>query len=97
MRNPKIIELANSLVEASVRCLTSGEFARLDPTLRSRGIRGMPHGAKGEEEVWNEFATTGKTSFTKRKLLAERTGTPLEKVAEIDVSELPAEGLDASG
>lgn len=31
-------------------------FARLDPTLQARGIRGMGHGAKGEEEVWQAFA-----------------------------------------
>ena len=30
-------------------------FARLDPTLKARNISGLTRGAKGEEEVWNEF------------------------------------------
>lgn len=30
-------------------------FARLDPDLQKRNISGLKQGAKGEEEVWNEF------------------------------------------
>lgn len=96
MRNPKVIELAK-LLGRSVGAVSYklANFARLDPTLRSRGIRGMAHGAKGEEEVWRQFATNGeKLVFESEKLLAERTGRRLEEVAEIDESELPAEGLD---
>ena len=96
MRNPKIIELAE-ILGRSVGAVSYrlANFARLDPTLQSRGIRGMVHGAKGEEEVWQEFAADGeKLAYESEKLLAERTGRPLEEVAEIDESELPAEGLD---
>ena len=96
MRNPKIIELAE-LLHRSVGAVSYklANFARLDPTLQSRGIRGLAHGAKGEEEIWREFATNGeKFAYESEKLLAERTGTPLEQLAGIEESELPAEGID---
>ena len=96
MRNPKIIELADLLHRsAGAVSYKLANFARLDPTLQSRGIRGLAHGAKGEEEIWQEFATNGeKLAYESEKLLAERTGTPIERLAEIEESELPAEGVD---
>lgn len=96
MRNPKIIELAE-LLGRSVGAVSYklANFARLDPALQSRGIRGMAHGAKGEQAVWQEFAANGeKLAYESEKLLAERKGTSLVQVAEIDESELPVEGLD---
>src|SRR6267142_2006807 len=56
MGNPDVIRLAKLLgrtVGAVSYKLTN--FARLDPALQARGIRGHEHGAKGEEEVWYEF------------------------------------------
>ena len=96
MRNPKVIALAE-LVGRSVGAVSYklANFARLDPKLQARGIRGMAHGAKGEREVWNEFAANGEQlAYESEKLLAERTGMPLTQLAEIDESDLPAEGLD---
>jgi putative restriction endonuclease len=95
-RNPKIIQLAELLGRsAGAVSYKLANFARLDPTLQSRGIRGMAHGAKCEEEVWQEFAANGeRLAYESEKLLAERTGTSLEQLAEIDESELPAEGLE---
>src|SRR5258708_25418823 len=56
MRNPRVIELAGLLgrTKGSVSRKLSN-FARLDPALQARGIRGLAHGAKGEEEVSREF------------------------------------------
>jgi len=56
MRNPKVIELAAVLGRSagSVSYKLSN-FARLDPALQARGIRGSQHGAKGEEAIWDEF------------------------------------------
>jgi putative restriction endonuclease len=96
MRNPKIIELAE-LLGRSVGAVSYklANFARLDPALQSRGIRGMAHGAKGEQAIWQEFAANGeKLAYESEKLLAKRTGTSLAQLAEIDENELPAEGLD---
>jgi putative restriction endonuclease len=35
--------------------LKLANFARLDPVLQARDIRGLEHGSKGEVEVWREF------------------------------------------
>ena len=57
MNNPRIVELARILGrKVGSVSLKLSNFARLDPALQARGIRGMKHGAKGEEEVWHEFA-----------------------------------------
>jgi putative restriction endonuclease len=57
MNNPRIIELARILGrKVGSVSLKLSNFARLDPALQARGIRGMSHGAKGEKEIWHEFA-----------------------------------------
>jgi putative restriction endonuclease len=66
-----------------------------DPTLRARGIQGSPHGAKGEEEVWREFADHPEAlAYESERLLAERLGKPIEEVADIDTKDLPAAGTE---
>lgn len=54
--NPDVVNLAALLgrTPGSV-ALKLVNFARLDPSLKNRGIGGMSHGAKGEEATWNEF------------------------------------------
>src|ERR1043165_629362 len=51
IRNPKVIELAKlhprSVGAASWKL---ANFARLDPALKARGIKGARRGAKGEEK-----------------------------------------------
>ena len=83
MRNPKVIELAALLGRStgSVSYKLSN-FARLDPSLRARGIRGSQHGAKGEEGVWTECAEAPeRLVFESARLLAERLGLNVEQVA----------------
>ena len=96
MRNPRIIELAG-LLGRSVGSVSYklANFARLDPALQARGIRGMPRGAKGEEEVWMEFASHPEALvFESERLLATRIGKPIEQVAEVDTRDLPAAGIE---
>ncbi len=96
MRNPRIIELA-SLIGRSVGAVSYklSNFARLDPALQARGIRGSEHGAKGEEEVWREFLERPEAlAYKSERLLAERLGKPIEEVANIDTRDLPAEGIE---
>lgn len=96
MRNPKVIELA-ALLGRKVGSVSYklANFARLDPALQARGIRGMPRGAKGEEAVWNEFTDKPELlAFESERLLASRLGRSIEEVAEIDVGDLPPEGRD---
>ena len=60
--NPQIMELAKMLgrTPGSVSMKLSN-FARHDPELKARGIKGLSRGAKGEEEVWAEFENDSET------------------------------------
>jgi putative restriction endonuclease len=96
MRNPKIQELAK-LLGRSVGSVSYKltNFARLDPVLQARGIRGNEHGSKGEEEVWNEFVHNPEAlAYESERLLAERLGKRVEDVAEIDERDLPPPGME---
>ena len=60
-RNPKIRELAQILGRtAGAVALKLANFARLDPFLQQRGVKGLSHGAKGEEAVWRHLQRTPK-------------------------------------
>lgn len=96
MRNPKVIELA-TLLGRSVGSVSYKltNFARLDPALHARGVHGHTHGAKGEEEVWEEFVDHPEAlAFESERLLAERLGKRVEEVAEIDERDLPRSGVE---
>ena len=96
IRNPLVIELAHLIGRTpSAVSRKLANFARLDPALQARGIRGLSHGAHGEEEVWNEFAAHPESlAFESEQLLAQRVHRPIEEVAEIDTRDLPAEGIE---
>lgn len=95
-RAPEVIELAKFLQRTpSSVAMKLNNMARLDPELKARGIKGLSRGAKGEEEVWNEFeANPESLAFESERLLAQFTGRKLEEIAEIDERELPKEGLE---
>lgn len=94
MRNPKVIELA-ALLGRPVGSVSYklANFARHDPALQARGIRGSPHGAKGEEDVWRDFTEHPEAlAYESMRLLADRLNRPVERVAEIEESDLPPVG-----
>ena len=96
MHNPHVGQLAR-LLKRSVGSvsLKLSNFARLDPALQARGIRGMSHGAKGEVEIWREFAEHPETlAFESERLLAVRLGRPIEQVADVDTGDLPPAGRE---
>jgi putative restriction endonuclease len=93
---PKVQELSR-LVGRSVGAasLKLANFARLDPALKKRGIKGLAHGAKGEEEVWNEFASNPEgLALESERLVAQRTGKSVEATAEIEIDDLPEAGIE---
>jgi len=94
--NPQIIALAKVLGRTpGAISLKLTNFARLDPELQARGIKGMQHGSKGEPAIWQEFDNDPETlAFESERLLAQFTGRKLEEIAEIDENELPKEGLE---
>jgi putative restriction endonuclease len=55
-RNPAVIELSLLIGRTpSAIAWKLANFARLDPTLRERGIKGAGHGSEREIEIWQEF------------------------------------------
>lgn len=95
-RNPRLIELAALLgrTPSSISYKLSN-FARLDPALQARGIAGMTHGAKGEEDIWRAFGEDAEAvAFESERLLSRRRKKPLEVSADIDDRDLPADGKE---
>jgi putative restriction endonuclease len=95
-KTPEIISLAKILGRTpSAVALKLANFARLDPTLKERGIAGASHGSKLDIVVWDEFiGDLEKLSFESEVLLAERTGKQVEEVAGIYTLDLPREGRE---
>lgn len=96
IRNPKIQELAK-ILGRSVGSVSYklANFSRLDPSLHQRGIRGLEHGAKGEEEVWREFTERPEAlAYESQHLLAERLGTSVEEVGQVETDDLPMNGKE---
>jgi putative restriction endonuclease len=89
----RLAKLVGRSVGAASRKLAN--FARLDPVLKQRGIKGLTHGAKGEEEVWNEFAKDPeRLALESEKLVAARLGKSVEATAEIETDDLPEAGIE---
>lgn len=67
-----------------------GNIGRLDPDLRNKGITGLVHGAKLEEEVWNEFSgNPEKLAFESEKIIARLQNRTIEENLNINLDELP--------
>jgi putative restriction endonuclease len=93
---PPIKELALVLgrTNGSV-AMKMANFARLDPALQARNVSGLKRGAKGEEDVWNEFTNNWENlAFESERILAYRTGTPIEVLAELPDDEILLEGKE---
>ena len=73
IRNPEIKALARALgrTPSSVSWKLAN-FARLDPALQKRQIRGAAHGAKAEKEIWNDFSDNWDSlAYESQQLLAK--------------------------
>lgn len=94
--NPAVIALANVLgrTPASLSWKLAN-FARLDPALQARGIKGASHGSKGEVEVWEEFNNNWDSlAFESERLLADLTHQSVEEMNGLNLDELPKEGSE---
>jgi putative restriction endonuclease len=94
--NPAIIALAGML-ERTPAALSwkLANFARLDPALQARGIKGASHGSKGEVEVWQEFNNNWDSlAFESERLLANLTHQSVEEMTGLNEDELPKDGLE---
>lgn len=65
--------------------LKLGNFASFDPTLRARGVKGLPNTSKLDGEIWNEFYNHWDVALIEsEKLLAKKKHTTIEKLNCID-------------
>lgn len=89
--NPIVIKYANMLGRTpSALNMKIGNIGRLDPDLKEKGISGLSHGAKMEEEVWKEFYDNPeKLAYESEKLIAELSKVPIEKISGIKIDDLP--------
>ena len=93
---PEVIELANLIGRTpSAVAFKLVNFARLDPELQKRGVKGMSHGSNAEEPIWNEFHNNwNDLAYESELILAKYKKQPLEEVAEIETFDLPREGKE---
>ncbi len=67
-----------------------GNFGRFDPNLRAKGITGLEHGSKEEENIWNEFWNNPEMlAYESERLFAQRAGKSIEDYVSLDIHTLP--------
>jgi len=86
--NKAIKELAEIIGRSNnAVAIKLANFARLDPALQARDVKGMSHGGHGEELVWEEFNSDWEQlGFESELIKAKYNGIQLE--SEIDTSDL---------
>lgn len=95
-RNPVVIALADVLGRTPGSLSWKlANFARFDPALQARGIKGASHGSKGESEVWEEFNNNWDSlAFESERLLAKLTKQSVEELNGLKEDDLPKGGLE---
>lgn len=67
-----------------------GNIGRLDPDLRAKGVTGLAHGAKLEQDIWDEFYDDPeRLSYESEKLIAKFSGQNIAVSASQQTSKLP--------
>ncbi|MFT5883062.1 MAG: putative restriction endonuclease [Crocinitomicaceae bacterium] len=94
--NPELIELAKLIGRSpSSVGMKFGNFARLDPALKSRGISGLSNGAKGEVDIWEEFHISPENlAFESEVLRAKLLKTEVKISVGIEINDLPRKGIE---
>lgn len=89
--HPMIIKYANILGRSpSALNMKVGNIGRLDSTLKKQGITGLLHGAKMEEDVWNEFYGNPELlAFESEKIIAQLSNQSIEVSSGIKTDDLP--------
>jgi putative restriction endonuclease len=88
-RNPEIISLAKTLGRTpSALSWKLANFARLDPSIKSRNLSGAAHGGSLEKEIWQEFNSDwDRLAFESEKLRFMFAGKSLEELGNEDLPE----------
>jgi putative restriction endonuclease len=95
-KHPEIINLSGLINRTpSAVALKLVNFVRLDPSLQSRKISGMKHGAKADEKIWNDYyGKLDKLAFDSESIIACFENKPIEISSGIEIMDLPKEGKE---
>ncbi len=94
-QNPDIIRLAQKLGRTpSSVSMKACNFARLDPLHQARGIVGLIHGAKLEEQIWREFHADSESIANEAEAAYEQLVTS-DKPIDLDALEKPTGPTEA--
>lgn len=95
--HPMIVKYASILGRSpSALNMKIGNIGRLDPDLKERNITGLVHGAKMEEDVWNEFyGNPERLAFESEKIIAKLSNKSIEDSTAIQIFDLP-KGVERS-
>jgi putative restriction endonuclease len=89
--HPDVIRIAEIIGRSpnSVK-MKIGNFGSFDPELKKRGIVGLGNTSKLDKEVWDEFRNDwDNLAYESELLISQSTNQPIEKIAKIDVSDIP--------
>ena len=94
--NPEVIHLANLINRTpSSVALKLVNFASLDPSLKTKGIKGASNASKLDYEIWNEFYNHWDIlPYESEKLLAQFQHTTVEKLNNLSEEYIPNEGKE---
>lgn len=81
--NPKVIKYANIIGRSpSALNMKIGNFGRLDPELKKKGITGLVNGSKLEEVVWDEFnGNWERLAYESEELIAKFQNKEIEEIS----------------
>lgn len=75
---------------ASALNMKIGNIGRLDPDLKAQGISGLVHGAKLEEDIWNEFYDNPSLlAYESERIIAELQNKPIEESSNVIIDNIP--------
>ena len=89
--HPLIVKYARIIGRSpSALNMKVGNFGRLDPKLKERGIVGLGHGSKMEETIWGEFRENpAKLAYESECIIADFANKPIEEVSGISFADIP--------
>lgn len=93
--NPDVKDLATTIKRTPAAVSYKlGNFASLDPTLKARGVGGLPNRGELTEVVWKEFYNDWDAALLEsERLLAKVKHTSVESLNSVDVEAIMKEGL----
>ncbi|MBR3619105.1 MAG: HNH endonuclease [Bacteroidaceae bacterium] len=90
-RHPMVQEYAKIIGRTPAALnLKIGNLGSFDPVLREKGIVGLAHTSKMNEQIWNEFfENPEKLAYESEKIIADFKHQSIEESVDVDLSSLP--------